>query len=493
MQDHEMDTGILARRAQQGDVDAFTQLVRNYQAMAFGYAVSRVGDFDVAEDAAQQAFITAYRSLDKLREPNRFGGWLRSIVYYECMHILRGRSRTDMPLDDAPDVVDSSTPHERVEGDEEFGCVFDAIRALPLAEREATILYYLHDHSQRDVASFLDIPVTTVNNRLRTSRKFLRKELLAMTEDILKENRLPDEFATRIGNIVRSEGPFIEARFDEASRPRVLNALTVTGDNSEPVMTIEAIQILDDGLVRCVPVTRETAALDSGMRVLDTGGPIRVPLQPDDVRRVMASIGPEADAHAFLETGIKVLDLSVPLPKRGTIALAGDMHSGKMVLVDELIHRLDGTDAALTIYVFVQTPEEAAAINALEYRSSRNVAAVYLPVTDARPEALGDLITGLDAVITFSKALGAAGHWPAVEPTASRSQLLDDALVSSEHRQVASQIRQTLSGDDTDAIQRLREFLAQPFFVAEPYTKQPGTTVPLEDAIRECKAILEQY
>lgn len=488
-----MDTGILAKRAQQGDIDAFTQLVRNYQTMAFGYAVSRVGDFDVAEDAAQQAFITAYRSLDKLREPERFGGWLRSIVYYECMHILRGNSRTEMPLDNAYQVAEETTPHDRVEGNEEFGRVFDAIRALPLAEREATILYYLHDHSQRDVAAFLDIPVTTVNNRLRTSRKMLRKELLAMTEDILNENRLPDEFATRIGNIVRSDGPLIEARFDEASRPRVLNALTVTGDNAEPVMTIEAIQILDDGLVRCVPVTRETATLDSGMRVLDTGGPIRVPLQPDDVRRVMTSIRPEADAHPVLETGIKVLDLTVPLPKHGTVALVGDMHSGKMVLVDELIHRLDGTDAALTIYVFVQTPEEAEAINALEYRASRNVAAVYLPVADARPEALGDLITGLDAVITFSKALGNAGHWPAVEPLASRSRLLDDALVDDEHRQVASQICETLSGDDTDAIQRLREFLAQPFFVAEPYTKQPGTTVPMEDAIRECKAILEQY
>ena len=317
MQDHGMDTGILAKRAQQGDIDAFTQLVRNYQTMAFGYAVSRVGDFDVAEDAAQQAFITAYRSLDKLREPERFGGWLRSIVYYECMHILRGRPRTDTPLDDAHQVAETSAPHEQVESNEEFGRVFDAIRSLPLAEREATILYYLHDHSQRDVAAFLDVPVSTVNNRLRNSRKMLRKELLTMTEDILNKNRLSDEFATRIGNIVRADGPLIEARFSEESRPRVLNALTVTGDNSEPVMTIEAIQLLDDGLVRCVPLTNETAVLDTGMRVLDTDGPIRVPMQPDEVRQVMTSITPGTDGRAFLETGIKVLDLTVPLPGGG--------------------------------------------------------------------------------------------------------------------------------------------------------------------------------
>lgn len=75
----------LVARAKEGDADAFTALVQRYQSMAFGYAYANLGDFDLAEDAAQQAFIVAYHNLANLRHPERFGGWLRGIVRYECL------------------------------------------------------------------------------------------------------------------------------------------------------------------------------------------------------------------------------------------------------------------------------------------------------------------------------------------------------------------------------------------------------------------------
>jgi RNA polymerase sigma factor (sigma-70 family) len=488
MQEHGANTGALAKRAQEGDIESFTTLIRNYQAMAFGYAYSRLGDFDLAEDAAQQAFITAYRSLAKLRQPERFGGWLRSIVYFECSRILRHRSSSDVPLDAAGNHVGASDPHEQVVSGEETARVIDAIRALPQAEREVTILVYLHGHSQREVADFLSVPVSTVNNRLRTARKGLKKELVAMADNTFNEHRLPESFASRVGAIVRADGPVVDARFDTGDRPRVLTALTVTADGSEPVTTVEAIQLLENGLVRCIPITPGMPRIDTEMQVIDTGGPVRIPLQPDAVRQVMSSIEAATVSPVFMETGIKVIDLMTPLPQRGRIALTGDMNTGKMVLIDELIYRLDGTATDLTAYVFVQTPEEVEAIHALEYRASRNVAAIYLPVTDARPEALVDLTNDLDAVITLSRELAKQQLWPAIDPVRSTSRVLSEGRLEAGHLDTATRVRHALN--NTPNSRPLREYLAQPFFVAEPYTGRQGTRVPLQETIRNCQALI---
>lgn len=490
MKQHELETGELAKRARLGDAESYTLLVRRYQVMAYGYAYARLGDLDLAEDAAQQAFITAWRSLGKLRQPERFGGWLRSIVYFECSHLLRARS-PHLPLADEGQVSQDPHPLDRIESGEEFGRIFEAISVLPQAEREATILYYLHGHSQGDVAAFLNVPVTTINNRLRNARKFLRKELLDMTSDAFRNHQVPDTFASRIGEIIRAEGQFLEARFGPDQRPRLLNALTVTGESSEPVTTVEAIQFLDDDLVRCVTLTPEAVRIDTGMRVIDTGGTVNLPLNPAAIRQVLSSPNLDVAFPDTLETGIKVIDLLIPLPRHGRIALVGDMHAGKMVLVEELIHRLAGAEADITLYVFVQTPDEATAINALEYQASRNVSAIYLPVADASPDALADETGDLDAVITFSTSMAKQHLYPAIDPLQSTSRLLHEARLDPGHREVATRMRKALGkqgGNDNSA---LKHYLAQPFFVAEPFTGRAGTSIPLTEAIRESRDLLD--
>jgi DNA-directed RNA polymerase specialized sigma24 family protein len=94
-----MDEIELVDRARAGDVDAFTVLVQRYQAMAFGYALANLGDPHLAEDAAQQAFITAHRSLPNFQQPERFAAWLRGIVRFECSHLRRGHSVGIVPID----------------------------------------------------------------------------------------------------------------------------------------------------------------------------------------------------------------------------------------------------------------------------------------------------------------------------------------------------------------------------------------------------------
>lgn len=186
-----VDVPELVGRAGTGDVDAFTELVRRYQAMVFGYAYARLGDTHLAEDTAQQAFIAAWRGLDGLKEPHRFGDWLSGIVRFECSHALRSRRCSDLGLDDG-ERSPGPAPAHVAESREGFDRVLAAISNLPQAEREVAILYYLQDRSQREVAAFHGVPVSTVNNRLRTARQHLRAgKGIPMSGATRNEYRLP--------------------------------------------------------------------------------------------------------------------------------------------------------------------------------------------------------------------------------------------------------------------------------------------------------------
>lgn len=81
----------LVRLAQTGDKDAFGALVKHYQNMAYGVSFSRIDDADLAQDVAQEAFVEAYLSLGKLREPAAFSGWFYRILVKHADRGLRAR------------------------------------------------------------------------------------------------------------------------------------------------------------------------------------------------------------------------------------------------------------------------------------------------------------------------------------------------------------------------------------------------------------------
>jgi RNA polymerase sigma factor (sigma-70 family) len=174
-------------------IEAFGALVTQYKDMAYGYAYSILGDFHLAEDAAQDAFITAFERLGELRDPAAFAGWLRRIVWSSCNRLTRNKG---LPMEamaaDAEPCAVSAEPGESLEQKEMRDEVLKAIRQLPVPEREVTSLFYINGYSQRDIAGFLEVPVSTVKNRLNSSRRRLKERMLGMVEETLHKNA-PDE------------------------------------------------------------------------------------------------------------------------------------------------------------------------------------------------------------------------------------------------------------------------------------------------------------
>jgi RNA polymerase sigma factor (sigma-70 family) len=502
-----MDVAVLVTRARSGDVDAFTELVRSYQAMALGYAYSSLGDFQVAEDIVQQAFVVAYRNLSRLEKPERFGGWLRGIVRFECSHYIRKRRLVQVPIDAASGVASPGPePAEIAEQQESFERVLEAVRTLPPAEREVTVLFYIHDHSQRDIAAFLDLPVSTVNNRLRAARTHLRQGgLLGMTRDAFREHELSNDFAARVGEVVSAQGPIVDVRFAPGEQPAILSALSIS--NGDPSFSVDAdvAQLLDDGLVRCIARAigdLDTVALRSGMRVTDTAIPATVPLDFESIRKVISELRQTGAERGLMETGIKAIDVCCPLPAGGLVGIVGDSESGKVVLVDELVHRLAARPESLTLMVFVEAQTEVSMVRNVDYQTSTIVQAIFLPVADASPDALASVTDGLDAVVAISRDLAGERLYPAIDPRRSRSRLLDPAVIGQEHYDVAARLRRLLEDSSTSPTDDrpsgagrrrdlIRNFLTQPFFVAEPFTNRAGKVVSRDAAVADCAALLD--
>ncbi|MEM1444661.1 MAG: sigma-70 family RNA polymerase sigma factor [Planctomycetota bacterium] len=183
------DVAELVTSSRSSDSEAFAELVRRHQDMAVGYAVMILGDFHLAQDASQEAFLEAYQRLDQLREPAAFGGWLRRIVFKRCDRITRRKRPPMVNLDAAATVPDTTATHEPAETRDMRRQVLDAIRSLPPAVGETTLLYYFGRRNQREIAAFLEVPVGTVKRRLHEGRKLLKGRLMHMAADALQTKR----------------------------------------------------------------------------------------------------------------------------------------------------------------------------------------------------------------------------------------------------------------------------------------------------------------
>jgi F-type H+-transporting ATPase subunit beta len=444
------------------------------------------------------------------------------------------------------------------------------------------------------------------------------------------------------GKVVEVIGPVVVVAFEGDHLPAIYNAVRVTSEGFDVPNPIEVIteveQHLGENRVKCVAM-QPTEGMVRGMKALDLGEPISVPVGKGTLGRVMNVIGQAADKlgpieaeqrwpihrHApeleeqnttleLFETGLKVVDLLEPYLKGGKTGLFGGAGVGKTVIIMELINNVamkhggvsvfsgvgertregndlwlqfteskvivpgnpekskaaliygqmteppgarlrvglsgltvaeyfrevEGQDVLLfidNIFRFTQAGSEVSALlgrmpSAVGYQpnlssemgelqeritstkrgSITSVQAIYVPADDLTDPAPATTFSHLDATTVLSRQLVEIGIYPAVDPLASTSRILDPRIVGHEHYTVARAVKailqkykdlqdiiailgiDELSEEDKLTVARARKiqgFLSQPFFVAQQFTGLEGKYVKLQDTIRGFKEMVE--
>ncbi len=190
--------------ARAGDHSAFTELVHRFQDMAVGYAFSLLGDHHLAEDAAQDAFIACHQRLEQLREPAAFAGWFRTIVRNSCEQSRRHVRSHDL-LDEGSAASEPSQ-QQRLESEQLRRDVVMEISDLPDDERDAISLFYTGSCSHLQIAEFLGVDKTTVNNRLRAARGRLKQRLACPVRRTMR-NRAPSRSTNFLRGVQRMLQP----------------------------------------------------------------------------------------------------------------------------------------------------------------------------------------------------------------------------------------------------------------------------------------------
>jgi RNA polymerase sigma-70 factor (ECF subfamily) len=167
----------LVERAQGGDTDAFNDLARAAMDRLYAMATLILRDGDRAQDAVQEALVSAWRDLRALRDPDAFDAWLHRLTVRACYRLARGdRRRSVMELRSAPeptrvepfDVGVTLAERDRVE--RELG-------RLPLDQRTVTVLHFWLGLPLTESAEILEIPVGTAKSRLHHALVALRRSM----------------------------------------------------------------------------------------------------------------------------------------------------------------------------------------------------------------------------------------------------------------------------------------------------------------------------
>jgi RNA polymerase sigma-70 factor (ECF subfamily) len=183
-----VDEQSLIRKAQRGDLESFNQLVLAYQSFLFRTAVNILGDEDSAEDATQEALISAFRNLRSFRG-QILRSWLTRVLVNACYDQLRHQRRHptlpleitddfDNEMDPAPWLADGARlPQDQVEDRELQRVLQRGLQSLSPHYRAAAVLVDVESLSYEEASQILKVPVGTVKSRVARARLALRTAL----------------------------------------------------------------------------------------------------------------------------------------------------------------------------------------------------------------------------------------------------------------------------------------------------------------------------
>ncbi|PZP50764.1 MAG: hypothetical protein DI598_04840 [Pseudopedobacter saltans] len=161
--------------AAKGKRDAFGRLYEQFSAAMFNICIRMVSERNLAEDLLHESFITAFNNIKNLREPARFGGWLKQITIRKCIQSTTSKY-SFKELDDEGQWIDEY--EESWWGGLSMVDIQCAIKELPDGCREIFNLYAVEDYSHRDIAELLNISESTSKSQYHRAKGLLRVKLL---------------------------------------------------------------------------------------------------------------------------------------------------------------------------------------------------------------------------------------------------------------------------------------------------------------------------
>jgi RNA polymerase sigma-70 factor (ECF subfamily) len=171
----------LVALAQQGDRAAFGDLVSQHRQGVINVVYRLCGDSELAEDAAQEAFIRAWKNIHRYQTRAPFRNWVYRIATNAALDVLR-RQRESIDIENVPLKSNRPNPEKAAEIEERATLIQKAILDLPEASRSVIVLREYEEFSYREIAEALDIPIGTVMSRLNYARKQLRLKLAPLME-----------------------------------------------------------------------------------------------------------------------------------------------------------------------------------------------------------------------------------------------------------------------------------------------------------------------
>ena len=179
------------QKARDGDPEAQAALYEAMYKRVYYLALRMTRSAEDAEDAVQEAFLSAFRALPNLADPNAFEGWLFQITANKCRNILGKAGRyTQLPededgntlLDELPEENEGLIPASALENQAHREIILSIIEALPQQQKECVLLFYYGELTVAQIAQVMDCSEGTVKSRLNYARKKLREGILEREE-----------------------------------------------------------------------------------------------------------------------------------------------------------------------------------------------------------------------------------------------------------------------------------------------------------------------
>jgi RNA polymerase sigma factor (sigma-70 family) len=265
----------LVLAARRGDKRAFVEIVARHQAMVCGIALGILGDFAASEDAGQEAFLTAWRKIHELREPDRLRAWLAQIARNAALGQLRRTRGRDALDEDLAVADDALAPDETAANEDDLAMVRSALLKLPEAYRLPMVLFYREGQSVAAVAQALELSEDAVKQRLARGREMLRERMAGLVETVLAHNRPTAVFTMLVAAAIGALAAPAAVAGSVFAAASVAGASTATSSTTSlfTAMSTSKAFLVASALVTvlCVPIGYQiyTAPMSAALRPKD--------------------------------------------------------------------------------------------------------------------------------------------------------------------------------------------------------------------------------